>query len=396
MFVTFFFSQTPLLPVIKNKIIQAMTKRLGQILLLCVMSVCIVVLQNCGDDDSENTDPKEITVTTLAGGKYENNGGYADGQGTEAQFWNPLGLAADNSGNIYVADYENNRIRKITPAGLVSTIAGTGDRSFLDGPALSAMFNDPSGVSVDVDDNNAIYVADKGNNRIRYISGEQVGTVAGSTGGYSDGTNPHFSFPSGVISGEDGIFVVDYLNSAIRVAFGVNVASTIAGDMPPGPIYDDADGAGPDARFNHPTNGAIDQQGNLYIADTENNKIRKITVNGSVTDVTVTTLAGTGEAGFLNGEGNVAKFNKPEAVAVDNAGNIYVADTGNHRIRKITVSAEGVVAVTTFAGSEEGFLEGEASVALFDSPQGITVDKDGNVYVADTGNNRIRKITIPH
>jgi sugar lactone lactonase YvrE len=269
-----------------------------------------------------------ITVSTLAG---SGTLGFANGSGTAATFNYPIGVAVDSGGNVYVADKNNHRIRKITPAGVVSTFAGSGTEGFLNGTGTAAQFNHPIGVAVDSEGN--VYVADTYNHRIRKIT------------------------PQGVVS-------------------------TFAGNGTEG----FADGTGTAAQFYNPAGVAVDGAGNVYVADTYNHRIRKITPQGEVS-----TLAGSGTEGFADGTGTAAQFRGPIGVAVDGEGNVYVADESNHRIRKITPAGE----VSTFAGSgTEGFLNGTGTTAQFNHPSGVALDSDGNVYVADESNHRIRKITI--
>ena len=265
-------------------------------------------------------------VTTLAGGGVS---GFADGVGTAARFGVLMGIAVDGSGNVYVVDLGNNRIRKITPEGVVSTIGGNGEPDYLDGPAAISKFNYPQGVVADNTGN--VYVADAGNSRIRKISGGMVSTVAG-----------------------DGV----------AGFWDTNVAS---------------------ARFNNPTKIKIDGAGNLIVLDQGNHRIRKIS-NG-----TVSTIAGSGTAGYLDGPVATAQFNAPAGLGIDQNGNIYVGDQINQRIRKI--STTGVV--TTVAGTGVGgFEDGNTNNAKFNSPNGLDITATGIIYVADNQNFRIRKISF--
>ena len=238
--------------------------------------------------------------------------GFADGTGTAAQFNGPFGVAVDVDGNVYVADTYNYRIRKITPAGVVTTLAGNTNYGYADGAGAGALFYLPKGVAVDPAGN--VYVADENNQRIRKITPTgTVTTLAGSTGGSTDGD--------------------------------VSVA-----------------------QFSTPGGIAIDADGNLYIGDTGNHRIRKITPAG-----VVSTLAGSTQ-GITDADGSAARFNKPTGVVVDGDGNIYVADDDNERIRKVTPSGT----VTTIAGGfAPGFTDGVGEDATFSSPTGIALDGSG-------------------
>lgn len=281
--------------------------------------------------DAANQVIRKITstgvVTTWAGSGVA---GFADGTGISAVFNSPHELAVDNTGNVYLVDQNNHRIRKITPAGIVTTIAGSGIKGYQDGPTATATFSFPSGVAIDAVGN--VYVADYQNNAIRKISGGQVTTLAGGTKGSADGTGTAASFnePDGIaIDNAGNLFVTDWGNHKIRKITSAGVVSTFAGSGAAGNLNE----TGIAASFNHPWGIAIDGSNNLYIGDEYNNMIRKITSTG-----VVTTLAGTGAQGITNGIGSVATFNAPLGVSVDAAGsNVYVADWQNNVVRKITI-----------------------------------------------------------
>jgi len=318
-----------------------------------------------------------ITVSTLAGSTL----GTADGTGTAAQFNNPAGVAVDVSGNVYVADRNSHLIRKTSPVGVVTTFAGS-SQGYVDGTGTAAQFNYPQSVAVDASGN--VYVADIFNHKIRKISpAGVVSTLAGSTGGYADGTGTaaKFYYPQGVAVDVSGnVYVADYYNHKIRKISPAGVVSTLAGSS-----IGYTDGTGTVAQFKYPTGVAVDNaSGNVYVADTSNQKIRKITPAG-----VVSTLAGS-TSGYADGTGTAALFNSPYSVAVDMSGNVYVADTYNQKIRKITPA--GVV--TTLAGSTAGYVDGTGTAAQFGYPIGVAVDNaSGNLYVGDYDNNKIRKIT---
>ncbi|MFT5725827.1 MAG: sugar lactone lactonase YvrE, partial [Bacteroidia bacterium] len=334
-----------------------------------VRSLAFVLLVNCFSYSNAQV------VTTLAGSSY----GYVDGTGTAARFSTPADVAVDLYGNVYVADERNHRIRKITPGGVVSTLAGS-NGGFLDGTGTSAKFAVPTGVATDASGN--VYVADKGNHKIRKITATGVvTTIAGSTSGFADGTgaSAKFSAPSGLIVDASGnIFVADGNNHRIRKITPTGVVTTVAGST-----SGYVDGIGSLAKFTYPSDVDVDASGNLYVTDRYNNRIRKITTSG-----VVTTIAGS-TSGFADGTGTSAQFNHPNGITLDPAKNMYVSGFGNNRIRRITPL--GVV--TTIAGSIRGYQDGAGTTAKFYLPIGIDADKNGNLYVADWRNSRIRKIT---
>jgi len=315
-----------------------------------------------------------VTVTTIAG----SDPGYADGTGTAARFHSPTGIAVDGSGNLYVVDHQNSRIRKITPTGVVTTLAGSTE-GYADGTGAAARFHRPWGITIDGSGN--LYVADLYNNCIRKVTpAGVVTTLAGSTEGYADGTGTaaRFDLPHGVaVDGSGNLYVGDYGNFRIRKVTPAGVVSTIAG----GRGY--ADGTGMAAKFDGPRGVALDGSGNLYMGDSENHRIRKVTPGGLVT-----TVAGS-DRGYADGTGTAAQFSGPHGVAVNGSGNVYVVDQLNHRIRKVTPA--GVV--TTIAGSGAlGYADGSGTAAQFYFPYDVAVDGLGNLYVAE--GHRIRKVTI--
>jgi sugar lactone lactonase YvrE len=322
-----------------------------------------------------------VTVAGLAG-----SSGGADGNGSTARFVDPSDVAIDAGGNLYVADAGNHAVRKITPTGVVTTLAGlTGVSGSSDGSG-SARFNHPTGVTVDSSGN--VYVADTDNNEIRKVTASGVvSTLAGVAGvrGSGDGTGSAASFngPSGIVADPTGnLYVADTLNHTIRKVSSAGVVTTIAGVAGASGAVD---AAGSAARFNGPQGLALDAANHLYVADTNNDVIRQIVTSSGA----VTTVAGqAGIAGGADGANREAEFHYPSSVAVDATGNLYVADTDNHTVREIESSG----AVSTLAGlaTASGGTDGIGTAARFAFPTGIAVDSAGNIYVADTNNHTIR------
>lgn len=389
------------------------------------------------------------TVTTFAGAATFR--GTANGVGVEARFNFPTGLAIDGGGNLFVADRGNHAIRRISPGGVVTTLAGAaGVSGSADGIASGARFSSPSGVALDASGN--LFVADTGNRTLRKITpGGIVTTLAGTAGSAGDidgsGSVARFGGPYGiVVDGSGMIFVtdtwsfgssrapgVDYtvrqvtptgvvttIAAARSFSFGYNNFGTprgivadragnvifadagfhiiwkiaaggaltrMAGGIDSIPVGDSGDGVGSAARFAAPSGLAMDPGGNIFVADSQNNAIRRLTPAGAVT-----TVAGAADGrGLSDGTGASARFNQPNSVAADSRGNVFVADIQNNAIRKIT--AAGVVTTIGSAAGAAGSADGAATVARFSSPRGVATDATGNVYVADTGNSTIRKIS---
>ena len=327
-----------------------------------------------------------LVISTLAG--QVGTPGSVNATGTNATFYYPWGIACDAAGNIYVAQYYNGLIRKITPAGNVTNFASG--------------FYAPKGLAMDTATN--LYVCDSGRNLIKRVSPTgTITTLAGFSGvaGWADGTNAAalFSAPWGVaVDALTNVFVADYNSNVIRKVFRVGATTnwavtTIAGQPgQPG----SSDGTNNQTSFNQPTGLACDPAGNVYVADSGNYTVRKLTKDATGTNWVVTTIAGqAGIYSYKDGQGTNALFGQPYGLASDSAGNIYVTDAGYGLIRIISTNG----AVTTLAGSY-GSADGFYTAAGFYSPYGIALDPFGNIYVADTFNYTIRvghyaQVTIP-
>lgn len=345
-----------------------------------------VVASNTSGSNASNPATLTIMVGTAIS-TYAGQPGFQgsmDGTRLNARFSNPSGVAVDLSGNLYVADSSNHVIRKIDSSGNVSTLAGqAGLSGSADGTGAAARFNAPSGVAVN--SVGTVYVADTFNHTIRVVnSAGTVTTLAGSPGvsGIADGigATARFTYPSGVAVDFSGVlYVADTANHAIRRVQPDGTVTVFAGS--PG-LRGAADGFGSGARFAYPNAVAIDVSGNLYVADSFNHAVRKISSVGSVS-----TLSGT--FGVSGSTDSPPLYNQPSGIAVDTSSNVYVADTYNQTVRRI--SSIGVV--TTLAGTagQSGSADGMGSAARFNKPYSIAVDSAGNIYVSDAGNHTIRR-----
>jgi sugar lactone lactonase YvrE len=343
-------------------------------------SVLILLFVSCLDEEQRSKTPGGFsTVSTLAGSETP---GLVDGIGALAKFNFPCGLVVDPEGNLFVSDHENHCIRKITPRGVVSTYAGTGTPGQTNGHRQSARFNHPYGLALDTEGN--LYVGDVANHRIRKISPDgMVTTLAGRKKGFMDekGLHARFNHPYGVAVDDDkNVYVADSYNNRIRKITPDGIVTTVAGSGNDGFV----DGTGAEAEFYVPIGIVLDVNGSIYVGDEGNSSIRKIAGGGQVT-----TLAGNGKFSFRDGVGQEASFNAPGGIAIDAGGNLYVADYLNNCIRRVSPSGE----VRKIAGNlKKGFADGEPSEAQFYYPFGIAVDGDGTVFVGDQYNHRIRKI----
>lgn len=334
------------------------------------------------------TDGTVWNVSTFAG-----TAGVAGNQnaiGTAASFSFPQGIAVDAAGSVYVADTANQLIRSIDPSGQVNTLAGTsGTTGSLNGSG--GLFWDPTGIAVDAQKN--VYVTDAFNHAVRKIDqGRNVMTIAGTAAVFGSGdgqTSAQFWSPQGITLDANGnLIVADTANGTIRMLYGNSISgwtvSTLAGFASIGSI----DGKSTASQFLFPGGACVDNKGTIYIADTQNHTVRTVSSSG-----VTTILAGkSGVAGDANGADGDARFNAPQGIVCDASGDIYVADTGNHCIRKITMAS----GVTLFAGSpggNAGYKDDVGTAALFNSPQALAIDAK-YLYVADTWNHVIRKIAF--
>jgi uncharacterized repeat protein (TIGR01451 family) len=328
------------------------------------------------------------TITTVAG---NGTSGYSgdNGPAIHAELNIPLGTAVDSSGNLYIADAGNLRIRKVSTAGIITTVAGNGTccNSGDNEPAISAQMNGPVGVALDQAGN--LYIAVYNDNNVRKVGTNGIITTAAGNGvsGFSGdgGSAPaaQLNFPQGVVVDSSGsLYIADTYNGRVRKVSTSGIISTAGG----GGMGDG--GTGAFAALLWPTKIAVDKQGNLYVSDTYGHRVRRIAPNG-----TISTVAGTGTSGYSgdNGPAAAAQLNNPQGVAVDSSGNLYISDSYNHRIRMVNQSGT----ITTVAGNGLCCSSGDngpATGAELNIADGVTVDASGNLYIAETGGQRIRKV----
>jgi uncharacterized protein (TIGR03437 family) len=326
------------------------------------------------------------TITTIAG---NNTAGYtADAVAANtSELNNPYGIALDSSGNLYIADQINHRIRKVGTDGTISTVAGNGTAGFTGdkAAATSAELNKPAGVAVDSSGN--IYIADTSNDVIRKVAG---GTIAPYAGDYNLGTggggdhglaiNAQLSTPIGLaLDAAGNLYIADTGNDRIRVVTASNGYITTLSTL--------------GVNLRAPRGVAVDAAGNVYIADTGNGRICKVAPSGSTT--VTTTVAGTGVNGFSGdgGPATAAQLSSPAGVAVDAAGNLYITDTNNNRIRRVSAATGNIATVAGTGRSGYTGDGGSSTSAQLSFPRGILLAASGKIYFSDVQNNVIRLMT---
>lgn len=331
-------------------------------------------------------------IYTVAGGEY---GDSSDGElAVDAKMSYLSDVAIDGSGNLYIADTTNNKIRKVDAVTLrMETVAGTGGYGYAGdgGLAHDAQFRSPTGVAVDTNGN--VYIADTYNNRIRKVDASGTITTFAGTGmsGDSGDNGPAneaaLRSPTGVaVDGLGNVYIADSSNHRIRKVDTAGIITTIAGSENSG--YAGDGGPANEARLYYPHTVAIDHAGNVFIADTYNNRIRRVDTSGGIS-----TVAGSSSTDGYAGDGGQAtdaRLNGPEGVAVDTAGNLYISDTDNHRIRKVTANGHIMTIVGTGVGGYSGD-GGIGTLAQIDGPTGVAIDNGGNLYFADKYNYAVRK-----
>lgn len=346
-----------------------------------------------GDGTRRDAESSSVAAISTVAGIGRNGFSGDNGPATSADIGIPSGVAAGSDGSIYFADTSNHRVRRIAPDGIISTVAGTSTRGFSGdgGPATQARLYSPADVAVGPD--GSLYIADRGNYNVRKVRPDGVISTVAGNGDYrfsGDGglATQAGMEPYGVAVGSEGeLYIADRANSRIRRVDAAGYVTTIAGTSNSG--FSGDGGPANQARLLSPTGVAVGAEGSIYVVDRGNGRIRVVSPRGLIT-----TIAGRGGSGGFSGDGGLAlnaEFNGPYRVAVARDGSIYVSDVGNNRVRWI--GSEGVV--TTLAGngvsafSGDGGHSPQASLAL---PEGVAVGPDGDIYIADSYNSRIRRV----
>ena len=337
-------------------------------------------------------------ITTLAGNGIASGGAFDEvggdgGPAAQATLNLPASVAVDTAGNVYVADSANHRIRRIAPDGIITTVVGTGEAGDDGdgGPARDARLRRPLGVALGAD--GTLFVADTYNHRIRKVTTDGTITTIAGTGepGFGGDGGPGaaamLAYPTGIAVATGGaLYIADTGNHRVRKLTADGAIATVAGTGAAG--FNGDGGPATQARLNSPRGVAVAADGTLYVVDRENRRIRMVDTDGLTT-----TVAGNGSSGFNGDRGDAtqATLRAPYGVAVDSQGNLYVADTFNHRVRKVTPDG----GIRTVAGSERFGFSGDgwpAGQAALHYPLGVAVDIAGNLYIADAFNHRIRKV----
>jgi sugar lactone lactonase YvrE len=316
------------------------------------------------------------TVSTFVG---NGTGGFVNGTGTGAQLYTPLGMAADAAGNLYVADQFNHVIRKITPAGVVTTFCGNGTNGHVDGAATVAQFSSPNAIAVDKSGN--VYVTDQGSNLIIKITPDGTATTLAGIGasGYVNSSSPlkaAFNNMQGIaVDAAGNVFVADAGNNRIREVNTKGSVTTLAGSG----YITQVDSTSTYASFNHPCGLAFNSKGLLYVADNYNHAIRTVTTDGTVKTVIGNNI----QTGLI---GN------PIAITFDASDNLYIVDVTG-RVLRYNSSTSSILYDLAGTSGTYGFADGVNTLAQFNSPSGIALIS-GVPYVSDSNNNRIRKVVI--
>jgi sugar lactone lactonase YvrE len=352
--------------------------------------------------DTNNNRIREVNlssgqITTFAGNGtqgYQGDSGLA----SSAELNMPQGVALDGTGDLFIADTFNCVVRQVVVSSTqISTVAGSGSSGFSGdgGSAVSAALNFPYAVAAD--SSGHVFVADFFNNRIREVSGGNISTIAGNgtygfAGDNNTATNATLNYPSGIAADAAGhVFIADTLNNRVReIDLFTGIITTVAGNGTAG--YSGDNGKATAAELNSPNGLAVDSSGHLFIADTNNNRIREVNLSTGV----ITTVAGDGVSGYSgdSGEATLAKLDQPDGVAVDTSGDLYIADTWNNAVRKVVLSSD---TISTIAGNGSTGFSGDGGLAVsatLNAPKGVVVDSSGHLYIADTYNNRIREVDL--
>ncbi len=367
------------------QIFQIMYHKIKHFCFLFVLCFCASLSVDC-----------QNVVSTFAG---NGEAGLVNGDIEGARFSGPFGICKDKDGNLYIADAENHCIRKITQEGEVSTYVG-GAEGYQDGIAAFARFNQPINICADEEGN--LYVSDFLNHRIRKVSTDGiVSTVAGSgEDGFLNGTGEEakFNYPRGIVIDKEGnLFVADSWNHRIRkIDLAANEVTTHAGGgifTGVGSAGDWKDGKGAAARFYTPSGLSIDEGGNLYVADPFNHRIRKIDTDRNVTTIVGEGAIGHNNGGFLDGTASTAILNTPTDVYWSASGHLIIGDTFNNRVRLLDISSN---MVTTIAGTgTAGYVDGLDSIAELNYPRGIVANETADsILVVDYNNHAIRQIVL--